>query len=256
MRFWYPYLVIIGQFPPYVNHLMANHCSEKISFLTIYRSKILDWFDMETFLRTFLTRISINFCMGWTSTLENEVVVMNWCCLLSLLFFSANYVICRYSLKKLFISFSCAKDHNTKIVVVNCIWIQQKFYKYQAVEIDSANCAICFVIIEIFVRDNQSIKIKKLRAKQRNRTKGWEISKKCGGCLKCEILHEIEMIQNDCHFSHHHRQHRVIDRQALAALIRILVLVQQQRDHYSAAMVAFYPVLIYVIHFGARVRHR
>lgn len=158
---------------------------------------------------------------------------------------------------KLFLSFSCAKDHNIKLLWWIAIEFSQNSSNTKPLCIDSANCAICFDKIEIFVRDNQSIKIKNLRTKQRNRIKGWEISKKCGECLECEILHEIEMIQNDCHFSHHHHQRHVIDRQALAALTQILVQVLQQRDHYSAATVAFYPVLIFcVIHFGARVRHR
>lgn len=65
------------------------------------------------------------------------------------------------------------------------------------------------------------------------------------------------MIRNVYHSFYHHQQHRVIDRQVLAALAQILAQVRHQRVHDSGAMVVFYQVLVLCeMHFGDQAHHR
>lgn len=128
-------------------------------------------------------------------------------------------------------------------------WIQQKFQlkNPKPLWLIREILGLFLKKIEIHINSTgQSIKNRKIKSSntQINPFKEWEISKKCDECFECEVLHEIEMIQNDCHFFIHHRQHHVLDRRASAALTQIRVQVRRQRDHYSVTMVVFCPVLV------------
>lgn len=140
-----------------------------------------------------------------------------------------------------------------KIVVVTNL--NSAKIQHQTAAIDSRNSRFCLSTIKIKKSTKQFIKLK-LQEKKSSK-KEWEIFKKYGECFKCVILHEIEMIRNDCHSLRHNRQRHVVDRQVLAVQAQTLVQVRHQRDHDSVTMAVSYLVLTFCeIHFDAQIHHR